>query len=340
MQTKPELIIIGAGLSGLYAAHLLQSHFSITILEARERIGGRILTQDGHDLGPSWIWPHQHHIHALIKMLGVEIFDQYTHGNALYDSPQGPQRFNPPPSVPSKRIAGGIQTLISALRATLIDVDIILQAEVYSLSLEHDRIELNSSQAMYSADYVLNTLPPRLAAQNLQYHPPLPASVQLKLSSTPTWMGYSAKCLMEFTTPFWREQGLSGFVYSPLGPLSEIHDACTEHQAALFGFVHAKASRQNIQTDIKTQIQRLFPSDYTQMGKFHIMDWTAEKFSSVAEDHKGLSSHPLYGLTLEHFDHRLLFMGTECSDKEGGYLEGAIISAKEAAQKLLGSVVL
>ena len=53
MTPKKDLIIIGAGLSGLYAASLLQDTYNIIILEARDRLGGRILTEEGHDLGPS-----------------------------------------------------------------------------------------------------------------------------------------------------------------------------------------------------------------------------------------------------------------------------------------------
>ncbi len=68
---QPKLCIIGAGLSGLYSAVLLQDQYEVTIIEARERTGGRIMTLDGHDLGPSWIWPHQKNILQLIETLGL-----------------------------------------------------------------------------------------------------------------------------------------------------------------------------------------------------------------------------------------------------------------------------
>ena len=64
---KQDLLIIGAGLSGLYAAYLLQDKYNITIIEARPRIGGRIVTIDSNDLGPSWVWMHHIHIIKLIK---------------------------------------------------------------------------------------------------------------------------------------------------------------------------------------------------------------------------------------------------------------------------------
>jgi monoamine oxidase len=58
---KPErVIVVGAGMSGLVAARLLQdSGFVVTVLEARDRIGGRVWTDSSVgapvDLGGSWV---------------------------------------------------------------------------------------------------------------------------------------------------------------------------------------------------------------------------------------------------------------------------------------------
>lgn len=75
--TKSKIAIVGAGLAGLYAARLLNAKgVDFVLIEARDRLGGRIFTadgaglpcEDGFDLGPSWYWPHmQPAIGALIE---------------------------------------------------------------------------------------------------------------------------------------------------------------------------------------------------------------------------------------------------------------------------------
>ena len=48
--------VIGGGVSGLASANLLtKAGFNTQILEARDRLGGRVHTKDGEDLGASWV---------------------------------------------------------------------------------------------------------------------------------------------------------------------------------------------------------------------------------------------------------------------------------------------
>ena len=331
---KKDLIIIGAGLSGLYAATLLHDRFNITVLEARDRLGGRILTKDGHDLGPSWIWPHQSNILKLIRQYKLELFPQYTEGDALYDTPGSVQRFQSPPSAPSARVAGGLQRLIEALASTLPSDMTHLNEEVTKISCSNENVRVKTHHTSYYADYVISTLPPRLACESIRYEPPLDEEVYRKMLQTPTWMGHTAKCVIEFQEAFWKDEGLSGFTFSHVGPLGEIHDASTKDRAALFGFLHPKASTHNIESHVKEQMKRLFADKYKLITKVYCTDWKEEKFSSTKHDHAGLSEHPSYGLKLSHCDERLFFIGTETAYDNGGYLEGAVNSALDIAKRL------
>jgi monoamine oxidase len=76
-------------------------------------------------------------------------------------------------------------------------------------------------------------------------------------------------------------------------------------------------------------MRRLFGDVDAQIVSFHLVDWREEYFSSTPEDMKGPSAHPSYGLSVSSYSNRLIFIGTETSYTEGGYLEGAIRSIEQ-----------
>jgi len=328
-----KLLIVGGGLSGLYLALLLEDIYEVTILEARDRLGGRIFSIDGHDMGPSWIWSHHKNMLTLVNDLNLELFPQYNTGYALYDTKDKIELFNPPPSQPSARMSGSLTLLIDKLAQRLKCTKIILDEKVKSLEDLGDEVKVQTDNASYLAHKVIVTLPPRLSA-NLSFIPALSSEQYLKLSQTQTWMGNSAKCVIEFKTAFWREKDLSGFVFSNQGPLSEIHDASTKEVAALFGFVSSQADMKNLERDIRTQCKRVFGIDDEEIVKIHLLDWRKEVFTSTHEDSLALIEHPRYGIDLSHHNKKVLFSSTEFSFEEGGYLEGAILRAKEVAKIL------
>lgn len=76
--SRGEVIVIGAGIAGLGAARWLnRAGFSVTVLEARDRIGGRIWSDQSMgipvDMGASWIEGDQRNpIAALAREFGVK----------------------------------------------------------------------------------------------------------------------------------------------------------------------------------------------------------------------------------------------------------------------------
>ncbi|MGW5667884.1 flavin monoamine oxidase family protein, partial [Micromonospora sp. NPDC003776] len=75
-----RVVVIGAGFSGLAAAlALARAGAAVTVLEARDRVGGRVLTRrlaDGTplDLGAQWVGPTQDRMAALLAEHGLDTF--------------------------------------------------------------------------------------------------------------------------------------------------------------------------------------------------------------------------------------------------------------------------
>lgn len=330
---KKKLLIIGAGLSGLYTAFLLQDRYDVTVLEARDRVGGRILSMAGHDMGPSWVWRHQTHILQLIDSLDLELFEQYSIGDALYDAPEGVQQFSVPPTAPSYRVKGGMTKIINALEEK-IHAAVKINEKVISVIEKEGSLVIKTERDSYKADKVISTLPPRLAIETIKYDPPLDPAVQAQFINIPTWMGYSAKCVIEYEEAFWKKEGLSGFCISHLGPLGEIHDACTKEKAALFGFLHSKASYEHMKENITDQLTRLYGEKAFKPLNIYVLDWKKEIYTSTALDSQPLAEHPAYGFDTIHFNGKLIFSGTESAFNEGGYLEGAVNATLDGIKHL------
>lgn len=317
-----RVVIVGAGLSGLYAAWLLRRAGlrDFVLLEARDAVGGRVLTVDAagqpvahgvsvadptdlidrFDLGPTWFWPgDQHELDRLVDDLGLRRFGQHEDGELLLErSPDAPpvrvRGFASAP--PSMRLAGGMGALVDALCRGPDPSRIQTGRTVRQLRLARDRVEVLAETAdggteAWHGEHVLLALPPRLAAGRIGFYPPLPPTLVEGWRGTPTWMAPHAKYLAVYETPFWRPPGLSGGARSVRGPMAEIHDASMPGgHAALFGFIGVPArARAGVTEDVlrghcRAQLVRLFgPQAATPRAEI-LKDWAQDPCTSTGDD--------------------------------------------------------
>jgi monoamine oxidase len=360
--TGVSVAIVGGGLAGLCAARLLHAaQVDCVVLEARDRLGGRILTvdaageptDDGVDLGPSWFWPHmQPAIADLIAELQLPAFGQHSDGDVVFErmSREGPQRYHGGSDEPlSFRLAGGTGALVAALARDLPPDSVRLRATVTGMMFDAAGVQLtvtdrDGRSSTLSARHVIAALPPRLLAESVDFTPAMDDRTLRRWRGTPTWMAPHAKFFALYDRAFWREAGCSGTAQSMVGPMPEIHDATTASgQAALFGFVGVGADQRAALGDAALtracleQLARLFGPAALHPTATLLKDWAADALTATAAD-RVATGHPVPDAApwvTGAWKSVLTLGGSETSPSEPGYLAGAVVAAGRAVDEVL-----
>lgn len=324
MQT--DICIIGAGLSGLaLAVRLIADGRDVTVVEARDRVGGRVLSPGGFDLGPSWIWPQNRRMLALLDHLGLRHFAQYAAGRLVFEEASGTIRRDLDFATMggALRVAGGLARVTDTLAAQ-VGGHLRLSCPARDLREDATGVTVQTSDGPIRAGRVVLALPPRLAA-----------GLGISVPDVPTWMAGHAKLIVTYPTAFWRDAGLNGDAISHLGPLAEIHDASSAdaRTGALFGFAHPGAARQaDFRATALGQLVRLFGAQAAAPETVIIKDWSDDPATATPADQIPTARHPVYR-SLPSTD-RLIFAGSECAPESGGFLEGALAAAEAAYDSL------
>ncbi|WP_434713041.1 FAD-dependent oxidoreductase [Rhizobium sp. YTUHZ045] len=352
-----EVAIVGAGLAGLCAARALKSMgIDFLLLEARDRLGGRILTSDEHgmptddgfDLGPSWFWPMmQPDMADLVSELGLQSFSQNNNGDVIFErmSREGPQRYRPVEQQgKSLRLTGGSAALVRALERDIPADRIRLNTHVSAMALTGEGVEItlktpDGMAAVVHASKVICALPPRLLEANVTFTPPQEQYTLARWRDTPTWMAPHAKFFAIYNRPFWRDDGLSGTAQSMVGPMVEMHDATLANgKAALFGFIGIGADQRAALGDealkkaCLAQFARIFGAGASEPRSTLLKDWAADPLTATSRDPLATGhlsaedANSLSGL----WGQRLFMAGSETSAIEAGFLAGAVAAAKRA----------
>jgi len=315
---QADVVVIGAGLSGLVAAHELQKMGKrVVVLEARNRIGGRIHTvmaeqnQAYLDLGPTWFWEHNQHVIRLLHEFELPYFQQYEMGHHIFerDLNTPPQRFQQDwVQPPSYRIVGGVGALMDALYQQLKLDTVYFEHVVQSIeSSNESRILVKGRVAAddfsWQAHDVVVTLPPKLAVDTIEYTPELPQSLQRVMQKTPTWMAYAMKVSLVYDRAFWRDEGLSGMAVSHSGDVQQFLDASPADGSvgALFGWVSAYSTIRQLDLEMRrekviAQAVRLFGEQAANPIAYADTNWAQERFTTGDNAGKHMpQQHPNYG---------------------------------------------
>lgn len=339
-----DAIIVGAGITGLATAAGLQARGRrVLVLEARDRVGGRLLSVPsadgavGIDLGASWFWADEHRVQALAQRTDTPIHAQHIAGDALFQTADGVQRLQGNPvDAPAMRFQVGAQALPLALAAGL-GAAVALGCPVHAIRVVADScVEVEHARGSDQARCAVVALPPALAVADLAFEPPLPDELARLAARTPVWMGAMTKVVAEYATSFWRAHGLAGAAISYAGPLRELHDLSGPggDAAALFGF--APSTSEPLDRDVVIgQLVALFGEEARHPLALHVQDWQAERRTSPA-DVARLSDYATYGdPRWRQAIHGRIWVGaTETGPDHPGHIEGALATAEVIGQAI------
>ena len=138
-----------------------------------------------------------------------------------------------------KRVVGGMQQ-VSLLQAAELGDDVVLSSPVRTInwaqSAASHRATVVSDRATVNARFVIMAVPPNLYSR-VSYNPPLPRR-QHQMHQHQS-LGLVIKVHAVYSTPFWREEGLSGTCFGADALVQEVYDNTNfqDPRGTLVGFV-------------------------------------------------------------------------------------------------------
>jgi monoamine oxidase len=335
-----DCLVVGGGIAGLSVASQLLTavpDMSVRVLEARDRVGGRIESVDSLDCGATWFWPGEERIAALVQKFDIPTHPQHLAGDAVVVDHSGRvRRVNGNPlDSPASRFSLGAASLVQALAKSLPDDVIQLSTVVTRVAVAADGgVRVTTLDGtVWQARHVVLALPPALAVSRIEFEPPLPAKVLRVARQTPVWMGKILKVVVRFSTAFWRQAGLAGSGVSQVGPIQELHDMSGPDgiPGALLGFAAAPVT----EADVVKQLTAMFGAKAATYDSIILRDWAAEEFTSPANVGE-LTDFSLFGHQVfkTPVDGRLYWTSTETSQMHG-HMEGALEAAERCSKQIL-----
>jgi len=360
-QSSKEVIIIGAGMSGLVAGYeLTRAGHDVIILEARNRVGGRVLTlrepfSDGHfaEAGAARIPPDHDLTLGYADHFGLTLVPFYPQSNYFVNAANGNQTLipaidyiNDPPwgGFPFGRkdfvkIRDGSDRLPQSFADHLAD-QIHLSTPVESIEQNADGVIVRvSGGTEFTADRALCTVP--LPVLNrIQFTPSL-SDEKIEAISGGYNYAPSTRVFMQFANRFWESDGLNGWgntdwpeeIWHPTWDREGIKGILMSYMY----YGRADELDQMIEEDriqqVLNRLDSVFPGvyDHLESGVSHswaLQEWSGGAWASPTSDqNEALAAH------IGAAEGRIHFAGEHASDNHG-WMQGALVSGLRAATEI------
>lgn len=240
------------------------------------------------------------------------------------------------------RVEGGSQRIALSLAERLGD-KVRLGSPVRSVAAGDGFMRVATDHSEHTCKRVVVAVPLPMTDQ-IDFTPPLPEVVMSMVRDAA--MGAVTKCNLVYPTAFWREQGLSGRIYSADdGLVQAVFDNTPtgSDKGVLVSLVtgglqrdFAKKTPEERRASLEHSIARFLGPQALHSVEYLEQDWTQERWIGGGYTPflppQGLLK---YGPALRRASiHGVEFVGSDYAVRHAGFMDGAVDSAEAAARKI------
>ena len=354
-----KVIIIGAGISGLVAGYdLTVAGYDVTILEARDRIGGRVLTirspfsnehyveggaariKPSHDLTIAYA----NHFNLTLDPFYATngdyvdfsngsrtIIDNTTYLNTSYGSTLRKNYL---------KIRGGSDQLTNAFaNSSELSNKIYLNSAVTSIAQNSDNVIVNTGGNQFQADKVLCTVP-LTVLNKINFTPPLSSNKQTAMNGGFRYAP-ATRIYIQFKNRFWENESLNGWGNTDLP--EEIWQPSWDmsgNTGVLMSYLRWSAA-ENMDTlndnernnAVLNRWENIFAGSINNFDSGISKSWALDEWSKGAWASPTTTQNENLNDSIAQSEGRIHFAGEHASN-DRGWMQGALFSGLRAATEI------
>ena len=354
-----KVIIIGAGISGLVAGYdLTVAGYDVTILEARDRIGGRVLTirspfsnehyveggaariKPSHDLTIAYA----NHFNLTLDPFYATngdyvdfsngsrtIIDNTTYLNTSYGSTLRKNYL---------KIRGGSDQLTNAFaNSSELSNKIYLNSAVTSIAQNSDNVIVNTGGNQFQADKVLCTVP-LTVLNKINFTPPLSSNKQTAMNGGFRYAP-ATRIYIQFKNRFWENESLNGWGNTDLP--EEIWQPSWDmsgNTGVLMSYLRWSAA-ENMDTlndnernnAVLNRWENIFEGSINNFDSGISKSWALDEWSKGAWASPTTTQNENLNDSIAQSEGRIHFAGEHASN-DRGWMQGALFSGLRAATEI------
>ena len=355
-----KVIIVGAGMSGLVAGYeLVRAGHDVSILEARNRIGGRVLTirspfANNHfaEGGAARIKPSHNLTIGYANHFNLDLDPFYATSGDYINMSNGNREIianntylnTSYGSVLRKeymKIRGGSDLLPNAFsNSSTLNNKIYLGTPVTSIAQQNNSITVQTSNGnQFIADKVLCTVP-LTVLNKIQFTPSLSSEKQTAMNG-----GYryapSTRIYMQFQNRFWENESLSGWgntdipeeIWQPTWDLSGDTGVIMSYLRWTPAENMDALSEQERIDYVLNRWENVFPGATNNLDSGTSQSWAQEEWSKGAWASPTSSQDAALANHIGLAEGDIHFAGEHASD-DHGWMQGALVSGLRAANEI------